>query len=227
MKIKSGQILSINIISFQFLCVISRSETVFVHAAVNSTLFFSLALVLLEHVILKMLLDSSLDQTPPHPQKWYSKSNQDERWGFCLSWHALSTWILTWKDFLDLQHRLGRARSSSFSTFELWLPKDEDKIMSTVLSVKVPHDSIALTTTPDAPEKHSHGEQKFRPRLRKGHDTNSQVCIEVVVLSGDPAAGKTSALGTSCLHWFSYSGLCAGTGHCLSTRGNEIVALNS
>jgi len=31
------------------------SEIVFVHAAVNSTLFFSLVLVLLEHVILKML----------------------------------------------------------------------------------------------------------------------------------------------------------------------------
>ena len=140
-------------------------------------------------------LDSSLDWSPLHPQKWYSKSNQDERCGFCLSWHALSTWILTWKDFLDLQRWLGRARSNSFSTFELWLPKDEDKIMSAVLSVKVSRDSIALTTTTDAPEKRICREQQVRPQLRKGQGTTYKVCGEDLALGSDPATGKNLSIG--------------------------------
>lgn len=100
--------------------------------------------------------------------------------------------------------------------------------MSTVLSVKVSRDSVALTTTADAPEKYIRRGQKFRPQFRKRQGTTYKVCSEDLVLGSDPATGKTSALGNNCLRWLSYSNLCccAGTVHCLSTSGNEIIPLN-
>lgn len=150
---------------------------------------FSLVLVLLEHII-----DSSLEWSPLHPQKWYSKSTQDERWRFCFFWHFLSAWILTWKDFLSLQHHVGRARSNSFSTSKLCVPKDEDKLMSVVLSVKVSHYFSTLTTTTDTRGKYLQG-TKIQMSVSEGH----QVCNEGLVLCNDPATGKASALGAHCL----------------------------
>lgn len=100
---------------------------------------------------------------------------------------------------------------------------------STVPSVKVSCDYIALTTTADAPEKYIRREQKFRPQLRTGQGTTCKVSSEDLALGSDPATGKTSALGTNCLRWLSYSDLCryAGTGHCLSINGNKVIPLNS
>lgn len=180
MKIKSGQILFANVINFHFLCVMSWSEINFVHSAVNLTLFFSLVLVLLDMLFWSCCLDSSLDWNPLLAQEWYSKKLS--RWKvriFAFLDMYCSPEFRSGRTFLSLQHWLGRAGSESFSPFELWLPKDEDKIMSGVLSVKVSHGSIALTTTTDAPEKHVCRAEKSRSHLRTGQSTTRKSAVRI------------------------------------------------